>query len=87
MPRVSCIRIRTEIVIPYDRREFGATGAAEAQALKLKDVIGETMVKTAAVCVAWEAEHSTYATRETAPIPEPVSDDDAPPIPGFLVRK
>ena len=41
MARQSVIRIKAEIIIPYDRKLFGRAGAAEELALELKDTLGK----------------------------------------------
>lgn len=70
MPRQSVVKIRTEIVIPYERQTFGAAAEAERVATKIKEAIGDAMNGTDAISRKWSAEHATEEATPPAPPPK-----------------
>lgn len=66
MPRQSAIKIKVEIVVPYDRKKFGDTSRAEAEAMKLQRYLHEEV--NGIEVAKWSAEHATVEAPE-APAP------------------
>lgn len=57
MKRTAAIRIKAEIVISYDRQQFGAATKAEIHCEAIRAAIAEEL--NAATLVKWEAEHTS----------------------------
>lgn len=85
MPRQDVIRIKAEILIPYNRRVFGSATDAEAHCSKIRQAIhglvGEAYV------AKWEPEHTSVAVAEEPKPVAPVPAPDGLAVPAFLARK
>lgn len=90
MPRTPIVRILVEIYIPYDRKVFGAVAAAETRCTEIQRVLETACASGDVILNMFHPSHSTVSLREPTKAqvePGGDSDSDAPPIPGFLVRK
>lgn len=91
MPRQSVIKILVEIVIPYDRKAFGAAANAES----ISNAVHDTLVtaNNGAHLIMWLAKHTSItvpapaaATAAAAAAAAPTTTarvDDVGEIPGF----
>lgn len=59
MPRQSIIKVTATFEIAYDRKEFGATGKAEAAATELEKTLSETAGKHGAKVTAFVPIHTS----------------------------
>lgn len=61
MPRQSVIKIKAEIVIPYNRREMGSAAAAEKHCDGIRAAINDVLADAAVL--KWEPEHTSIETK------------------------
>lgn len=66
MPKQAVIKVKTEILVPYDRTKFGAASEAESTVTKIQDAIGEAMNGSKAISTKWSAEHANIETPEAS---------------------
>jgi hypothetical protein len=69
MSRQSVIKIKAEITIPYNRKEFGSAASAEKHCDGIKTAI--TGVLADATLVKWEPEHTSVDAPEPEAQPQP----------------